>query len=227
MRRLLLLFIVILVPVSLLAQEHVFFSGFFPEAGVTKRLSNGNKINFKIENQEIFFRNDTDSEEQWQLTHYRTDLMAFYDWKVRPNLSVAFGVFHRIQDGPNANRIIQQMAFIQRLRNFRLAHRIRTDQTFEKDEQITFRLRYRLAMDIPLEGATLDPGEPYLVISNEPIIGIQGSDFDLENRLVLTFGKLISQSQKIEYSVDYRTDGYLIDGFRTRLWGKIGYFHSF
>ncbi|MHA7129103.1 DUF2490 domain-containing protein [Algoriphagus namhaensis] len=209
---------------SAYAQEHVFFTGFFPEAAITKSLKNGDKVNFKVENQEIFFQNLPNREDRWKVSHYRTDLMAFYNWKLKSNTGLAFGVFHRIQDGPNANRIIQQVSFIQRLRNYRLAHRFRTDQTFEKNEDPVFRLRYRLALDIPLNGTTLDVGESYLVISNEPIFELQGEQFDIENRLVFTLGKLISEGQKFEYSLDYRTDGFFQDGFRTRLWFKLGYF---
>ncbi|HAZ26875.1 MAG TPA: hypothetical protein DCY95_21805 [Algoriphagus sp.] len=54
---------------KLFAQEQVFFFGFFPEAAVTKSLSNGKKVNFKIENQETFFRNTAREGEQWDVRH--------------------------------------------------------------------------------------------------------------------------------------------------------------
>ncbi|NVJ87059.1 MAG: DUF2490 domain-containing protein [Algoriphagus sp.] len=212
---------------SVFAQEHVFFTGFFPEVGITKKLKNGNKVNFKIENQEVIFRNSQEQEDRWQFRHYRTDLMAFYDWKVSPLSSLAFGLFYRIQDGTNSYRLIQQFALLDRFRRFRVGHRFRLDQTFTPEESTEYRLRYRLAMDIPLEGDAVDPGERYVVVSTEPIFSLQAGEFGLENRLVLTLGKLISNQQKIEYSVDYRTDGFFQEGFRTRLWAKIGYFYNF
>ncbi|KPQ14590.1 MAG: protein of unknown function DUF2490 [Algoriphagus marincola HL-49] len=209
------------------AQEHVFFTGFFPEFAATKSLKNGQKLNFKVENQEIFFRNLDEESERWQFRHYRTDLMSFYSWSLSPVSSVAGGIFYRFQDGANAFRVVQQFAFLDRNRTFRIAHRFRTDQTFTDGEATEFRFRYRLAVDIPLQGEDLDPGEYYLVLSNEPIFSFQGGEFDIENRLATTIGKLISKKQKLEYSVDYRTDGYFQDGFRTRLWAKIGYFLNF
>ncbi|SFN77783.1 Protein of unknown function [Algoriphagus ornithinivorans] len=212
---------------KLFAQEQVFFFGFFPEAAVTKSLSNGKKINFKVENQETFFRNTAREGEKWDVRHYRTDFMGFYSWQASPVINLAIGAFHRIQDGANANRIIQQMAFLQRLRSLRIAHRIRTDQTATRGESLEWRLRYRVALDIPLDGKTLDPGENYLVLSNEPIFSLQDGEFELENRLVFTLGKLINEEQKLEYSIDYRTDGFFQEGFRTRLWAKIGYFYNF
>ncbi|MCS5489119.1 DUF2490 domain-containing protein [Algoriphagus limi] len=193
---------------SCLAQRQAFFTGFFPEVAITKKLSNGNKVNFKVENQEIIYRNFENPEDRWQFRHYRTDLMAFYDWKLSPLSSMALGLFYRIQDGSNAYRLIQQFAVLDRFRRFRMGHRFRLDQTFSHNEAAEYRLRYRVALDVPLQGDELDPGEGYLVISTEPIFSLQEKEFGLENRLVLTLGKLINSQQKIEYSIDYRTDGF-------------------
>ncbi|TFV97354.1 DUF2490 domain-containing protein [Algoriphagus kandeliae] len=212
---------------SSFAQDQVFFTGFFPEAAITKKLSNGNKVNFKVENQEIIYRNFENPEDRWQFKHYRTDLMAFYDWKLSPLSSMALGLFYRIQDGSNSYRLIQQFAVLDRFRRFRMGHRFRLDQTFTPGETAEFRFRYRIALDVPLQGDEVDPGESYLVISTEPIFSLQDSELGLENRFVLTLGKLINSQQKIEYSVDYRTDGFFQEGFRTRLWAKIGYFYNF
>ena len=213
--------------VTTLAQNRQFFTGFFPEVAVTKKLKNDQKIIFKIEHQDIFYNNSGDKKDELQFTHYRTDLMGFYDFKLNPTKSIAFGVFHRIQEEANANRIIQQFASINRLRGLKLAHRLRTDQTFTKGEPLEIRLRYRLATEIPLSGSMLDPGEHYLVLSNEPIFSLQGGEFEIENRLVFSLGKLITSSQKLEWSIDYRTDKFIQEGFRTRLWAKVGYFVSF
>lgn len=208
-------------------QNQEFFGGFFPELALTKKLKNDQKIIFKIEHQDILYNNSDDQSQELQFTHYRTDLMGFYDIRLNPSKRIAFGVFHRIQEGANSNRLIQQFASVNRLRGLKLAHRIRTDQTFVKGDVVEFRLRYRISTEIPLSGRTLDPGEHYLIFSNEPIFSLQGGEFEIENRLVLSFGKLITSSQKLEWSADFRTDKYIQEGFRTRLWAKVGYFYSF
>ncbi len=202
-----------------------FFTGPFAEAAITKKLKNDNKLNFKIENQHVMF--DNREPDILQFDHYRTDLMVFYDWRLTPTSSAAIGIFRRFQDGADGNRIIQQFAFLNRLRTIRLAHRLRTDQTYTDGQDIEWRLRYRVATEVPLDGATLDPGELYLVISNEPIFSLQSGEFNIENRLIFTLGKLYPNNHKLEYSIDYRTDGFFNDQFRTRLWPKIGYFYSF
>jgi len=208
-------------------QNRQFITGLFPEATLTKKLKNDQKVIFKIEHQDVLYDNFDEQGRELQFTHYRTDLMGFYDRKLNPSKSVAFGAFHRIQSGANANRIIQQFASVNRLRGMKLAHRFRTDQTFTKGESVEFRLRYRMSIEIPLSGVTLDPGEHYLVVSDEPIFGLQGGQFEIENRFVFSFGKLINSSQKLEWSIDYRTDKFIQEGFRTRLWAKVGYFYSF
>lgn len=226
MKRLVVLFALILWGNACLGQQNQFFGGLFPEAAITKRLKNQRQITFKVEHQDIFFDRE-DREEGKVFRHYRTDLMAFYGLKLNHSKSIAFGVFHRIQDGPNANRIIQQFAAVSRIRSTRLAHRFRTDQTFTKDEDVEVRLRYRIAAEFPLSGTTLEPQENYFVASNEPILSLQSGEFEIENRLVLTLGRLLTATQKLELSVDYRTDKYIQEGFRTRLWLKVGYFYTF
>ncbi|MEB2781015.1 DUF2490 domain-containing protein [Algoriphagus sp. C2-6-M1] len=221
------IFLLLMSFATALSQDHQFFTGLFPEATLTKKLKNDQKIIFKIEHQNVVYNNAIEQRENLQLTHYRTDLMSFYDVKLNPTKSIAFGVFHRIQEGANAKRIIQQFALVNRLREMKLAHRIRTDQTFTTGESVEIRLRYRMATEIPLAGSTLDPGEHYLVLSNEPILSLQEGEFEIENRLVFSLGKLLTSSQKLEWSIDYRTDKFIQEGFRTRLWAKIGYFYSF
>jgi hypothetical protein len=113
------------------------------------------------------------------------------------------------------------------MRSLRMTHRFRTDQTFTAGEKLELRFRYRIALEIPLSGATLDLGEHYLLVSGEPIFSYQEAQLDLENRLVVTLGKLFQNGQKLEWSLDYRTDSFFEKSPRTRLWAKVGYFLNF
>jgi hypothetical protein len=198
----------------------------FPEAAVTRRLDNGRQLTVKVEHQEITF-NNAEEEDPSPFTWYRTDLMAFYGARLGASSSVALGVMRRFQSGRDSDRFIQQLAYVGRLGNARVAHRFRTDQTFLSGDDVELRLRYRLAAELPLSGTRLEPGENYLVISAEPIFSVKSAESELEHRAVLTLGRLLSPAQKVEVSLDYRTDGYIQEGFRTRLWLKVGFFHSF
>jgi hypothetical protein len=82
-------------------------------------------------------------------------------------------------------------------------------------------------LEIPLEGAEVDPGEYYLLLSEEPIFSLRGGEFEIENRTALAFGKLLNINEKLEWAVDYRIDGFIQEGFRTRLWAKISYYYNF
>ena len=160
MKKLVLLFVLISLNGSLAAQESkVFFTGIFPEISFTKKLDQQNKLNFKIENQEILYDSRDLETDNPQFTHYRTDLMLIFDHTIRPGISIGLGVFHRFQENEDGNRIIQQLSMLQRLRNLRINHRVRTDQTFTKNDDLEVRLRYRLSVEIPLEGAEVDPSE--------------------------------------------------------------------
>lgn len=225
MKGILVLIIYFIVANATAQENQTFFTGIFPEISLTKKISDVNKLNFKIENQKILF--DNRDQENPQFTHYRTDLMMFFDHSVRPGVSIALGIFHRFQENENANRIIQQFAVLQRMRNLRINHRIRTDQTFTRNDDLELRLRYRISAEIPLQGKIVDPKEFYLVISEELIFSNKGGDFEIENRVALALGKLYNSREKLEWGVDYRTDGFIQDGFRTRLWGKISYFYNF
>lgn len=213
---------------TLSAQESkVFFTGIFPEISLTKKLDKQNKLNFKFENQEILFDSRDLESENPQFKHYRTDLMLFFDRSVRPGMSIALGVFHRFQENEDGNRIIQQLSMLQRMRKIRINHRLRTDQTFTKNDNLEVRFRYRFSLEIPLEGAEVDFGEYYLVLSEEPIFSLKDGDFEIENRTAIAMGKLYNSNEKLEWGVDYRTDGFIQDGFRTRLWAKISYYYNF
>lgn len=204
-----------------------FFTGIFPELSLTRKVSDRHKLNFKVENQRVIFDNlDSDSENP-QFSHYRTDIMAFFDRSLKPGMSIAAGLFHRFQENEDGNRIIQQFALTQKTRSVRINHRFRTDQTFTRNEALEVRFRYRLSVEVPLAGETIDPGEFYFLTSAETIFSQQAGDFEIENRLAASLGKFYDKTRKLEWGVDYRTDGYIQDGFRTRLWAKISFYYNF
>lgn len=63
------------------------------------------------------------------------------------------------------------------------------------------RMRYRLQAVVPLQGATLDDGEFYANVSEEPFLNwganIRGNVFD-QNRLGATLGRRVSKALRIE-----------------------------
>ena len=210
------------------AQENVVYTGFFPEAALTGSVSDQVQLTFKVESQHRGYDNRATEGERWVYFHYRTDLQGFAALSLNPFWKVSVGYQYRLEggDGANTHRSIQQIAYVQRLMRSRLGHRLRTDQTYHPDEAVELRARYRLSVEIPLVGESLDPGEFYLLLSGEVIYGYQGGDSEIENRLVSSLGHYFSKQAKLEAGLDYRTDRYLAPGFRTRLWLKVGGYFS-
>lgn len=212
---------------SLKAQNTRFSSGFFPEASLSYKLNEFYSFTHKIESQHGLFDNQSQLNEELTYSHVQTDLQTFLGRKINPFIKVALGYQYRIENGENTHRPIQQVSILQRESQYRIGHRIRTDQTFFNEAEMLWRLRYRIKGQIPLQGLELDPGEKYLIFSNELIYMYQDGEDDLENRFVMSLGFYIDDKNKLEVGFDYRTDDYLVeDRFRHRLWLKIGYYKT-
>ena len=215
-----------LISMALQAQERVFYTGLFPEAAVSGSVSRNWSVTFKVESQHGSFDTRQTEGERWEYFHDRTDLQGFVARSLNPFWKLSAGYQYRLQGGDDANthRSIQQVALVQRLRRVRLGHRMRTDQTYYPQDATEWRGRYRLSAEIPLSGDVLDPGELYCLLSEELIYSHQGGSNEVESRLVSSLGRYFSEKSKLEIGLDYRTDRYIAEGFRQRLWLKVGYF---
>lgn len=208
------------------AQNNRFIFGFFPEASLSYKISEDYSITHKIESQHgLFDSNRLNDELEYE--HSLTDLQSFIGRRLTPFVKVSLGYQYRLQEGENTHRPIQQISILQRESSYRIAHRVRIDQTFFKNAPLLFRARYRIKGQVPLQGLRLDPGENYLVFSNELIYMVQSNEDDLENRLTGAYGFYFDDKNKLEIGLDYRTDDYLVDDrFRHRLWFKFGYYKT-
>lgn len=205
-----------------LSAQHTFYGGFFPEMAANHSLGDF-KLTAKIESRHGVVNNEASKGETWTYFHDQTDLQGFLGYKINPFTTIAGGYQYRIDsEDENTHRAIEQLTIIQQIMDYRVGHRVRADQTFFRSDKMQWRLRYRLAVEVPLQGFSLDPAEFYLVLSGEPIFSLQGRKTELENRLVVSLGHYFSDRCKLETGLDYRTDRYLGEGFRNRLWWKTG-----
>ena len=226
--RTLLLGTLLCLSIPAMAQERVFYAGFFPEAALTGSVSERWQLTFKVESQHGSYDEREEDGERWEYFHDRTDLQGFVALKINPFWKVSGGYQYRLEggEGVNSHRSIQQVAYVQQLRRVRLGHRLRTDQTYLPDEATEVRLRYRLSVELPLAGESVDPGEFYLLLSDELIGSYQANAGEVENRLVGSLGHYFGKQAKLEGGLDYRTDRYVAEGFRQRLWFKVGAYLS-
>ncbi|MGM0480117.1 MAG: DUF2490 domain-containing protein [Bacteroidota bacterium] len=202
------------------------YFGVFPEFALNYNAFNYWKFTSKIESQHVLFSDDQEVTKRWGYRHERTDLQVFASRKMTARTSFAAGYQYRINDGSgNTHRAIQQWAGLSYLRHYRLGHRIRADQTF-LDDQIDWRLRYRISSDIALQGQKLDPGELYILLSEEMIGELSEGTINLENRLVAGLGRYFMNKQKLEISVDYRLDPIIHSPQRNRIWVKLSFYYT-
>lgn len=155
-----------------------------------------------------------------------TDVSLVVTKRIAANITVGGGYLIRAEDDVFKNRAIQQISFSKKYPGFRMAHRIMTDQTFEKNENPELRLRYRISSEIPLEGQSIDVNEFYLKINNEYLNSWQRDDYDLEIRWVALFGYAVSPLNDLEMGIDYRLDSFINGNSRNRIWLSINFFHS-
>ena len=107
-----------------------------------------------------------------------------------------------------------------------MAHRIVTDETFSDDEPTEFRLRYRLGLEMPLNGLHLDPKELYAKVNNE-YLGIWADSMaDLEIRGLFSIGYLDTKDNKVELGLEYRVNEFNKPAKAQQFWLTFGWFLS-
>lgn len=198
--------------------------GGLPSINLNYKLKNEWSSNFKIESRQLLQRGTFNGDSDKSYDYVLTDFSLIAAKKVGLNSRISVGYLFRFRDGNATHRLIQQYTVTQRLPGFRLAHRVVTDQTFSPTSVTEYRLRYRLATEIPLNGQSADPKEFYLKISNEYLNSVQNSDYDLEIRLVPLLGYAITEQHKIEVGLDYRVNSFLHQYARHSFWTSINWF---
>ncbi len=219
------LFILLICTDLLQAQSSDFESGILPEITITHKVSDRVKLTTKVESMQRIFSSTTD--EPFSYSYLRTDIQLFGAYKLNPFWEISAGYQYRFAEaGPDSQRSIQQAGFTQKKSSYRILHRFRTDQTWIKDQASLFRFRYRPTLELPLNGQSIDPGETYCLIADEVLYGFRGKNHGLENRIVISFGKMFSDRSKVETGLDYRADQLLENAQRHDLWLRLAWFYT-
>ncbi len=184
--------------------------GTLPSINLNKSLKKSWSVNFKIESRQLFQQKDFE--------YVQTDLSLIAAKKVGLNSRVAYGHLVRFRGDALIHRMIQQYVIVQKMTNYRLAHRFASDQTFSLNESPEFRFRYRLTSQIPLNGQSADTKELYLKINNELLNKIQSSTYEMEIRIVPLLGYTIRDNSKVEIGLDYRLSSFLTSTKKNNFW---------
>jgi hypothetical protein len=107
-----------------------------------------------------------------------------------------------------------------------LGHRFGTDQTFGQDAPAVYRIRYRIALEKPLQGLETDPKEFYLKVGNEYIVAFESGYRDIEIRLIPAAGYVFNPWNRIEAGIDYRFNEFLLSPSDHDFWFSLTWYAS-
>jgi len=198
--------------------------GLLPSINLNYKLENDWSLNSKIESRHLFQSGKFNGNSERVYNYILTDISMIAAKKVGLNSRIAGGYLIRLREEKVFHRFIQQYTVVQRLTAFRLVHRFSSDQTFSQEEKPEFRLRYRIASEVALNGESVDPNEFYFKLNNEYLNSWQDVDYDLEIRLVPLLGYNLSNNDKIEMGFDYRVNSFLDNTTRHSLWMNMNWF---
>ena len=200
--------------------------GILPAINLNKSFANNWKINLKTESRQILKEGLFSEKNMFQYKYTLTDIAVVASKKTGLNTALAGGYMLRIRDEQFIHRTIQQFTMVSNYSGFRLAHRFSSDQTFEENEAVAVRLRYRITSEFPLSGQSVDPKELYLKINHEYVNAVQDTNYDLEIRLIPLLGYTFSDTNKLESGLDYRLNSFLGGNPRSRFWITLNWFIS-
>ncbi|CAG5072800.1 hypothetical protein DYBT9623_04340 [Dyadobacter sp. CECT 9623] len=217
--------LLLILPVAVFGQAN-FRTGTIPQLNVNIKIAESWKLNTKLEARQIFFEKEPGSATSRQLRYERTDLSTVLTRKVSADNTVGAGYLVRREGSEFTHRLIQQFSNVKNFEVISLAHRIVTDETFSPAEPVEFRARYRLGIEMPLNGRQIDPREFYSKVNNEYLGLWSDGEADLEIRGLLALGYNATDSNKIELGFEYRVNEFDNPAKAQQFWLTIGWFVS-
>jgi len=200
-------------------------AGLLPAFNLNQKLPQQWQANLKIESRQSLTEGIFGANNQAAYEYLLTDFTLIAAKKVGLKHTLTGGYTLRWQGEELIHRSIQQLIFIQKFPDFRLAHRLATDQTFSPSDPVAFRLRYRATIELALDGQSVDPREFYLKVNHEYLGLLQDKAFELELRVVPFLGYKLNDNNKFEVGLDYRLDSFIDgDASRNRFWASVNWF---
>ncbi len=200
--------------------------GGLPSLNVNGRLNTVWSLNFKLESRQLFRSSASDGADRTAYKYILTDFSLLAARRAGLDGRVAGGYLLRWEADGLSHRFIQQYTLVQRLRRFRLAHRMSGDQTFSEREAPEYRIRYRITAELPLYGSNVDPGEPYLKIAHEQLGSRQSGESGWEARWLPLLGFAGNENFNLETGLDYRVSPLVGPDKRSRYWMVLNLFLS-
>lgn len=204
---------------SLTNAQQRFSSGIMPEIKIDYNISEHFSMHHSLNHQQQLYSKEDDFKSQMAQAEFQ-NILAY---KLSETTKIGGGYLLKIKNQDRYyHRITQQITFKEPIAGLALGHRVRTDQTFSNQNPL-FRFRYRAKAKFKFKDEALSPGDHYIMTSIETLYMIQSHADDFENRVNLALGFYFNAVNQLEIGFDWRTDDYLVSGFRNRLWLKASY----
>lgn len=154
----------------------------------------------------------------------RTDLRIGLQRRLNNYVSTTVGGIYRFIGGESEQGLYQQMGYVQQtLTRFKVAHRVRFDQTFS-GHSIEHRYRYRFGLELPRSGFRTDPGESYFALLTEVLGKFKEGEYTQELRVGGQLGFLFKNTNKGELLLELRVDDPGVNSVNLYLLGLNYYF---
>ena len=224
--RCLLTFSILLFHFSDLCAQGVYSAGVLPQINLNVPLTKDWRLNAKVESRQLFAEGKFDKNFKTDYKYDLTDIAFIASRKAGANSSFGMGYMIRFRENAVIHRFIQQYSIVKKYDQFRLGHRISTDQTFRSNNFVQLRLRYRVGLERALSGKDVDPKEFYFKLNNEYLFSSEGTDRDFELRLIPSLGYTFNEYNKFEFGIDYRVSEFMGRASRNQFWLYMGWFIS-
>jgi len=221
-----LIFGILLLPFSAVWSQGVYSAGVLPQINLNISLPKDWRLNAKAESRQLFSEGQFEQNFKTAYRYDLTDIILIASKKTGVNNSLGAGYMIRFRNNEVVHRFIQQYSIVKKYDQFRLGHRISTDQTIRNNNPVQVRLRYRTGVERALNGKDVDPEEFYFKLNNEYLFSIEGREADLELRLIPALGYAFNDNNKLEFGIDYRVNEFISGASRNQFWMYLGWFIS-
>lgn len=215
LQKIALLLLILLSTISLNSQTNL-DAGFLPKVVLSKKINNKIKWVNSIESRSIIY------DDAYQFSHSLVDISSILSLKTSLNQSFNFGYIVRLRDHKTIHRTFQHYNIVGQYSSIKLGHRFAFEQFYQFKKQTTFRTRYRLSLEKPLNGEKVDVKEFYIKLGNEYLYDFE----DLEIRLTPYLGYQASKKDKIEFGLDYRLSSFMNNATENDFWFRATWYIS-
>ena len=198
--------------------------GGLPQLNINKVLSEKWRLNLKIESRNEFYEFGQEFENSIKFQNINTDCSIIFSKRIGLSNSFAGGLLFRSGEKYFKRRYIQQLTLVDQYPFFRIAQRFLLDQTIKIDTPVEIRFRYRITIEFPINGRSVDNDEWYLKLNNEFLNYYESKKYNLDFRSSPLLGFKFSEQSKLEFGLDYRNESLFYETSKHQFWMCLNWF---